>query len=45
MREPMEATYGKDYFPVLWNEWVDAYKDIFDNNAGDICKEELKDIR
>ena len=24
MRAPMEAIYGVDYFPQLWNEWSDA---------------------
>ena len=45
MRAPMEATYGKEYFPVLWNEWVDAYKAIYDKKGGDICKKELQDIK
>ena len=45
MRAPMEATYGKDYFPVLWNEWVDAYAAIYKEKGGDICKEDIKTIK
>lgn len=33
----MEDTYGKDYFPVLWGQWCDAYKAIGDQEKGEIC--------
>jgi len=45
MREPMENIYGKDYFPVLWKEFIEASKEIFDNNGGDICKTFLQNIQ
>ena len=41
MRAPMEAIYGVDYFPQLWNEWSDAILKVtairvveFSNGAG-----------
>ena len=45
MREPMEATYGVDYFPVLWSEWCDAYKAIYEKKEGDIVKSRLDKIQ
>ena len=41
----MEAIYGKEYFPVLWNEWVDANLAIWEQKGGDICNEELGSIK
>ena len=43
MRKPMEDMYG-DKFPSLWTQWVEAYRDIYSNNQGDICCQNLKDI-
>lgn len=45
MRRPMEETYGVDYFPVIWNEWCQAYKAVFDKNQGEICRKRLSQIQ
>lgn len=45
MREPMEEIYGKEYFPTLWKEFIEASKEIYDNNGGDICKQYLPKIQ
>ena len=46
MRKPMENIYGVEYFPKLWEEWVDAMialaKATPDKN---ICREKLQNIR
>lgn len=44
MREPMELIYGKDYFPILWNQWVDAYKRIYQEKKGNVCNDLLPEI-
>ena len=46
MREPMEKIYGEDYFPVLWEEWVDAITKIATSTPDkNICREVLPQIR
>jgi len=45
MREPMENMYGKENFPILWKEFIEACKEIYDNNGGDICKAFLPKIQ
>ena len=46
MRAPMEATYGVDYFPQLWNEWVEGILKISNATPDkDICRERLAEIR
>lgn len=44
MREPLEKVYGKEYFSILWNQWIDAYVAIFEKRNGDICKSLLPKI-
>lgn len=44
MREPMEKMYGAE-FPQLWSDWIDGMLQIYRENDGDICKNELKAIR
>lgn len=44
MRAPMEKLYG-DHFPQLWSAWIDAMLEIYKQNNGDICKNELSAIR
>ncbi len=45
MRKPMEDVYGVDYFPVLWGQWCDSYKAIYEQRDGDIVDKRLKDIK
>lgn len=45
MRAPMEQMYGVEYFPLLWSEWIDGMKQIYEKNNGDICKNALADIK
>lgn len=46
MREPMENIYGEDYFPILWEEWVDAITKIANSTPDkNICRELLPQIR
>uniref|UniRef100_A0A1B0CAM4 AB hydrolase-1 domain-containing protein n=1 Tax=Lutzomyia longipalpis TaxID=7200 RepID=A0A1B0CAM4_LUTLO len=44
MRKPMEEVYGKEEFPKLWSEWIDAMLLIFKEKDGNICKELLKNV-
>lgn len=44
MRKPMEEIYGKDTFPGLWGEFVDACQAIMVDRNGDICKDLLSKI-
>lgn len=44
MREQMEKVYGAEYFPKLWSEWVDGMENIYEQNSGNICKDELQNI-
>jgi len=42
----MEAIYGKEYFPQLWGEWVDAMLTISQASPDkNICKHLLTDIQ
>uniref|UniRef100_A0A1L8DBN7 AB hydrolase-1 domain-containing protein n=1 Tax=Nyssomyia neivai TaxID=330878 RepID=A0A1L8DBN7_9DIPT len=45
MRKPMEEVYGKEEFPRLWSEWIDAMLEIYEKNNGNICKELLEKIK
>jgi len=46
MRAPMEAIYGEEYFPKLWDEWVKAILSIANASPDrDICRERLGEIR
>ena len=45
-REPMEQVYGKEYFPQLWEEWVDAITDLaYSTQDKNLCRQILPDIR
>jgi len=44
MRKPMEDIYGKERFPVLWGEFVDACAAIMEDRSGDICRDSLSKI-
>ncbi len=45
MRKPMEDVYGVRGFAELWNQWVDAYKDIFEQKEGKaVTQEQLERI-
>lgn len=44
MREPLEKVYGVEYFPQLWSEWIDAMKQLYEKNNGDICSSDLGKI-
>lgn len=43
MREPYEKVYG-DYFQELLSKWVDTTVEIYEENDGDICVNELPKI-
>jgi len=43
MKKPMYEMYG-DRFPTLWTAWCTAYRDIYNNNNGDICCGDLPRI-
>lgn len=46
MRAPMEAIYGVEYFPQLWNQWSDAILKIANSSPDmDICRQRLAEIR
>lgn len=45
MRQPMEEMYGKEGFPKLWSEWIDALKAIYTERGGNICKDKLANIK
>ncbi|TRY61217.1 hypothetical protein TCAL_10924 [Tigriopus californicus] len=45
MRRPMEETYGVDYFPIIWKEWCQAYRAVFEKNQGEICRQRLAQIQ
>ena len=46
MRKPMEDIYGVDYFPQLWNEWINGIMTIANSNSDkNICKELLPNIK
>ncbi|XP_063225361.1 valacyclovir hydrolase isoform X1 [Bacillus rossius redtenbacheri] len=45
MRAPMIALYGEKYFRSTWSQWVDAFVSLYEQNAGDICKDVLPLIR
>ena len=34
----------QDYFPILWKEFIDASREIYENNAGDMCNSILPKI-
>lgn len=40
----MKQMYGVEYFPQLWSEWIDAMKQLYETNNGDICKGALANI-
>lgn len=44
MRTPMEETYGKERFPILWSDFVDACVAIMNDRDGNICKDLLHKI-
>ena len=44
MRSPLIAVYGEEYLKCTWENWVDAVRYIFDNQKGDICKNDLLKI-
>lgn len=45
MRAPMERIYGIDNFPALWSAWVDGLRNIYERNNGDICKDEVRQVK
>lgn len=45
MREPLEKLYGKEYFKTKWENWVDTFKDIYEEKNGDLCKKYLQHIK
>lgn len=45
MREPMEKVYGIECFAQLWSEWIDGMLNIYKQNDGNICKNELAQIQ
>ncbi|XP_058789927.1 valacyclovir hydrolase-like [Phymastichus coffea] len=45
MRVPLIAIYGEKYFQDTWSNWIDAMRFIFENNNGNICKEDLCKIK
>lgn len=45
MREPLEKLYGVDYFPKLWSDWVDAMKNLYKIQNGNLCKNEVHQIQ
>ena len=46
MRGPMEEVYGKDYFPILWEEWCVAILNLASKTSDrNICKELLEKIQ
>ena len=44
-KKPIIFLIFQDYFPVLWKEFIEASKEIFDNKGGDICKTFLQNIQ
>ena len=45
MRAPMEEVYGKDYFPILWEQWCVSILNLASKTADrNICKELLEKI-
>lgn len=40
----MEQMYGVENFPQLWSQWIDAMKQLYEQNNGDICKNLLSEI-
>lgn len=45
MKAPMIQMYGEAYFRKKWTEWTDAFIDHFAKRGGDICKNEIKNIK
>uniref|UniRef100_A0A6M2DKN0 Putative hydrolase n=1 Tax=Xenopsylla cheopis TaxID=163159 RepID=A0A6M2DKN0_XENCH len=44
MREPLEKLYGEEYFQNAMSQWVDAFKEMYNKNEGNICREYLSKI-
>lgn len=44
MKAPMIKMYGEEYFRKSWSAWTKLFIDIFTNENGDLCKEEVKQI-
>ena len=44
MRAPLEAMYGKEYFKTTWEDWIDAYTKIYEEENGNLCKDDLDKI-
>ncbi|KAL5021330.1 hypothetical protein ScPMuIL_000485 [Solemya velum] len=45
MRTPFMALYGEAYFKQCWEDWVNAYGAYVEKRNGDICKDDLENIR
>lgn len=45
MREPLEKVYGVEYFPKLWSAWIDGMKNIYKEQNGNLCKDEVSKIK
>ncbi|XP_076111404.1 serine hydrolase BPHL-like [Mytilus galloprovincialis] len=45
MRSPFMTLYGEEYFQKTWEEWVEAIEKYFTKRNGDICKDDLKNIK
>lgn len=41
----MENVYGAENFQQLWSDWIDGFKQLYEKNQGNICKEELPRIQ
>lgn len=45
MREPMEKVYGVERFAKLWAEWADAECEFYKHRNGDICCNEVDQVK
>lgn len=45
MRAPMEKLYGAEGFAKMWSDWVDVFGRILKEKNGNICRDQLAQIK